>query len=183
MSKFDSISQIYLKCGLFSVVFSRIFFHISKLAHFFELSKRRTSAYHDFRQKCCQRANGWRERGKNLSKNCRKLLIFLYKMVSDIKYFWFLFSIILLWTFTNCMNSERLTCFCVPFLRDWYRRTKIVWNETTVDNTVNDLCYETKFENCVKHKNNFLIMPNIAVLSWKKYILFSENIFFCQGRY
>ena len=36
---------------------------------------------------------------------------------------------------------------------------------TTMDNTVNDLRYETKFENCVKDKNNFLIMPNIAVLS------------------
>ena len=27
--------------------------------------------------------------------------------------------------------------------------------ETSVDNTVNDLRYEIKFENCVKEKNNF----------------------------
>ena len=33
--------------------------------------------------------------------------------------------------------------------------------ETSVDNTVNDLHYEIKFENCVKDKNNF-IKGNIA---------------------
>ena len=27
--------------------------------------------------------------------------------------------------------------------------------QTSVDNIVNDLRYETKFENCVKEKNNF----------------------------
>ena len=50
--------------------------------------------------------------------------------------------------------------------------------QTTVDNTVNDLRYETKFENCVKDKNNFLIMPNIAVLSWTRtYFIFRQHIF------
>ena len=29
--------------------------------------------------------------------------------------------------------------------------------ETSVDNTVNDVRYEVKFENCVKDKNNFFI--------------------------
>ena len=29
--------------------------------------------------------------------------------------------------------------------------------QTSVDNTVNYLCYETKFENCVKDENNFFI--------------------------
>ena len=29
--------------------------------------------------------------------------------------------------------------------------------QTSVDNTVNDLRYEIKFENCVKDKNNFFI--------------------------
>ena len=29
--------------------------------------------------------------------------------------------------------------------------------QTSADNTVNYLRYETKFENCVKHKNNFFI--------------------------
>ena len=29
--------------------------------------------------------------------------------------------------------------------------------QTSVDNTVDDLSYETKFENCVKDKNNFFI--------------------------
>ena len=37
--------------------------------------------------------------------------------------------------------------------------------KTYVDNTVNDLDRETKFENCVKDKNNFFIKQNIACLS------------------
>ena len=36
---------------------------------------------------------------------------------------------------------------------------------TQVDNTVHDLRYEIKFENCVKDKNNFFIKRNIAFLS------------------
>ena len=32
--------------------------------------------------------------------------------------------------------------------------------QTSVDNTVNDLRYEIKFENCVKDKNNFFIKKN-----------------------
>ena len=36
--------------------------------------------------------------------------------------------------------------------------------QTSVDNTVNDLHYETKFENCVKDQNNFFIKRNIAFL-------------------
>ena len=37
--------------------------------------------------------------------------------------------------------------------------------QTFVDNTVNDLRYEIKFENCVKIKNNFFIKRKIAFLS------------------
>ena len=37
--------------------------------------------------------------------------------------------------------------------------------QTSVNNTVNDLHYEIKFENCVKDKNNFFIKRNIAFLS------------------
>ena len=33
--------------------------------------------------------------------------------------------------------------------------------QTSVDNTVNDLRYESNIENCVKDKNNFFIMRNI----------------------
>ena len=36
--------------------------------------------------------------------------------------------------------------------------------QTSVDNTLNDLHYEIKFENCVKDKNNFFIKRNIAFL-------------------
>ena len=37
--------------------------------------------------------------------------------------------------------------------------------QTYFDNTVNDLNYEIKFENCVKDKNNFFIKQKIAFLS------------------
>ena len=37
--------------------------------------------------------------------------------------------------------------------------------QISVDNRVNDLCYEIKFENCVKDKNNFFIKRNIPYLS------------------
>ena len=36
--------------------------------------------------------------------------------------------------------------------------------QTSVDNTVNDLRYEIKFENCVKDKNNFFIKENFPFL-------------------
>ena len=36
--------------------------------------------------------------------------------------------------------------------------------QTSVDNTVNDLRYEIKFENCVKDNNIFLIKRNIDFL-------------------
>ena len=49
--------------------------------------------------------------------------------------------------------------------------------QTSVDNTVNDLRYEIKFENCVKDKNKFFIKWNIAFLE-QKYILLSETYFF-----
>ena len=34
--------------------------------------------------------------------------------------------------------------------------------QTSVDNTVNDLRYEIKFENCAKDKNNYFIKRNNA---------------------
>ena len=37
--------------------------------------------------------------------------------------------------------------------------------QTSFDNTVKDLNYEVKFENCVKDKNNFFIKRKIAFLS------------------
>ena len=45
-------------------------------------------------------------------------------------------------------------------------REQKVWNENTdiKGNTVNDLRYEIKFENCVKDKNKFFT-GNIAFLS------------------
>ena len=49
--------------------------------------------------------------------------------------------------------------------------------QTSVDNTVNDLRYEIKFENCVKDKNNFFIKRNIAFLSWTKIYFILGDIF------
>ena len=52
--------------------------------------------------------------------------------------------------------------------------------QTSVDNTVNDLRYEIKFENCVKDKNNFFIKRNIAFLSWTKICFILGDIFFLR---
>ena len=52
--------------------------------------------------------------------------------------------------------------------------------QTYVDNTVNDLLYEIKFENWVKDKNkdNFFIKGNITFLFWtKKYFLLGDILF------
>ena len=46
--------------------------------------------------------------------------------------------------------------------------------QTSVDNTINYLNYEIKFENCVKEKNNFFIKQNI-------YFLFKTKIYFILG--
>ena len=51
-----------------------------------------------------------------------------------------------------------------------------VRTQTYVYNTVNNVCYEVKFENCVKDKNTIFIRRNIAFLSGSK-ILFSETYF------
>ena len=50
-----------------------------------------------------------------------------------------------------------------------------VRTQASLDNTVNDLRYEIKFENCLKDKNNFFIKQNIF------YSLFF--FFFLLGRY
>ena len=50
--------------------------------------------------------------------------------------------------------------------------------QTSVDNTVNDLCYEIKLENCVKDKNNLFIKWKIAFLSWTKIYFILGDIFF-----
>ena len=49
--------------------------------------------------------------------------------------------------------------------------------QTSVDNTVNDVCYEIKFENCMKDKYNVLTKQNIAFLSGTKIFFFSETFF------
>ena len=48
--------------------------------HIFVFHKEGMFGFHDFRQKDGHRTNSCSEHGKNLTKNCRKMLIFLYKM-------------------------------------------------------------------------------------------------------
>ena len=47
-----------------------------------------------------------------------------------------------------------------------------------MDNTVNDMHYEIKFENSVKDKNNFFIKQRIAFPSWTKIYFIVEIYFF-----
>ena len=48
--------------------------------------------------------------------------------------------------------------------------------QTSVDNTGNDLCYEIKFEICVKEKNNFFIEKDIFFQT-KMYFVLGDVIF------
>ena len=67
-------------------------------------------------------------------------------------------------------------CFLETDIREQKKYEKRI--QTSVDNTVNDLRYEIKFENCVKDKNNFFIKRNIAFLSWTKIYFILGDIFF-----
>ena len=53
-------------------------------------------------------------------------------------------------------------CFLQTDIREQQNYEKKI--HASVDNTVNDLCYEIKFEYCVKVKNNFFTKRNIAFL-------------------
>ena len=51
--------------------------------------------------------------------------------------------------------------------------------QTFVNNTVNDLLYEIKFESCMKDRNNFINKRNITFLSkTKKCFLLGDIVFF-----
>ena len=49
--------------------------------------------------------------------------------------------------------------------------------QISADNTVNDMRYEIKLENCVKDKNNFLLSETLLFFLKQKYILLSETFF------
>ena len=55
--------------------------------------------------------------------------------------------------------------------------------QTSVNNTVNDLHYEIKFENCVKDKNIIFIMQNVAILFWTKIYFILGTYFFKIPKY
>ena len=55
--------------------------------------------------------------------------------------------------------------------------------QTSVNNTVNDLHYEIKFENCVKDKNIIFIMQNVAILFWIKIYFILRTYFFKIPKY
>ena len=50
--------------------------------------------------------------------------------------------------------------------------------QTSVDNTVNDLSYEIKFENGVKDVNNLFVKRNNPFLFQTKKYLILEDVFF-----
>ena len=50
--------------------------------------------------------------------------------------------------------------------------------QTSVDNTINDLRYEIKFETCVKDKITFLVKETLFFFLEQKCILSWRNIFF-----
>ena len=49
--------------------------------------------------------------------------------------------------------------------------------QTSVDNTVNDLRYEIKFENCVKDKNNFFVKKHFFSFLNKNIFIFGDMFF------
>ena len=84
------------------------------------------------------------------------------------------------------MNREVLE---FAFFRNLYKRTIKVRKENTDihKSYTNDLCYEIKFGNHVKNKNNFFIKQNLFFFG-KIYIFkISKNSvaskFVCRGRY
>ena len=52
--------------------------------------------------------------------------------------------------------------------------------QTSVDNTVNDLRYEIKFENCMKDKTNIFIKRNISFFFNIK-VLYFKILYFIPG--
>ena len=66
-------------------------------------------------------------------------------------------------------------CFLETDIREQKKYEKRI--QTSVDNTVNDLRYEIKFENCVKDKNNFFIKGKIAFFSWTKIFYSQRHLF------
>ena len=50
--------------------------------------------------------------------------------------------------------------------------------QTSVDNTINDLRYEIKFETCVKDKITFLVKETLFFFLEQTFILYQRNIFF-----
>ena len=61
-------------------------------------------------------------------------------------------------------------------IREWQKCKKRI--QTSVDNAVNDLRYEIKFENCEKDKNSFFIKRNIYFVFKTKIYFILGNIFF-----
>ena len=72
-------------------------------------------------------------------------------------------------------------CFLETDIREQKKHEKRT--QTPVDNTVNDLRYEIKFENCLKGKSNFFIKRSIAFLSWTRLYFILGDIFFSEWLY
>ena len=55
-----------------------------------------------------------------------------------------------------------MPCFLETDIREQQTYEKRI--QTSVENTVNDLCHKIKFENRVENKNNFFIKQSITFL-------------------
>ena len=140
-----------------------------------------TKAYEDF-------WGGAKIKQQNCLKRSSRIWLLIFPVTysrSILWYSWLLFSFIL-WLLQKfkllpiVWIVKGWHCFYVPFLRDWYKRTEKyeMRTETSMDNTVNDMRYEIKFENSVKDKNNFFIKQSTAFLSWTKIYFIVEIYFF-----
>ena len=101
--------------------------------------------------------------------------------ISILWYSWLLFLFILLLNLCQLYESGRVNIvsmfrFLETDIREQKRYEKRI--QTSVDNTVNDLHYEIKFENCVKDKNNLFIKRKLFFFK-QKYILFLQT-YFCK---
>ena len=79
-----------------------------------------------------------------------------------------LFLFILLLNFCLLYKYERVNIVSMFLLLETDVREQKKYEKRiqtfAYNNTVNDLPYEIKFENCVKDKNNFFIKRNVAFL-------------------
>ena len=97
---------------------------------------------------------------QNKAINLSSYMCSLHTLISQASFFIFLY-----WNFAISMNREE-------------NKKKI---KISVDNTVNDLHHEIKFENCVKNKNIYFLFLEEYFIRFLRIQLLQH--FFCWDRY